>query len=296
MLVGALLALWPFQAHRRSVPAAFAVTVGPGPPRFNVELWTMRGGVGKRVVPARRVAVRDPSWSPGGRRLVFTVVRDPVLDRGMHVFVANADGSEEHRLTGAGAGVDEYTPAWSPDGRAIAFARSGRGVAAAVWLVRPDGRSLRRLTSGWSPAWSPDGMRVVFTDGGVLWTVRRDGSERRRVTPPPSGPSCDFTRGGGDYEGSPDWSPDGGAIAFIRYCGSSERADEDAIYVIGPDGKGLRQLTAGPADDSPSWARDGRSVAFIRLGRAESVASGGGTPKTLYSPPKLEVYDVAWRR
>ena len=103
------------------------------------------------------------------------------------------------------------------------------------------------------------------------------------------------TQAGDDYEGSPDWSADGTAIAFVRYCGSSDRADEDAIFVIRPNGTGLRQLTAGPSDDSPSWARDGRSIAFVRLGRAYSAPRGGGAPRTLYSAPKREVYEVAWK-
>lgn len=295
MLAAAAFAVWPVQVHARSAAIPFVVTAGPGPPRFNAELWVVRGRISKRVVATRRRAIQDPSWSRRGRRLAFTVVRDPLLGRGMHVFVANADGTHERRLTRSSDRVDEYTPAWSPDGRTIAFARSGKGVAPGIWLARSDGRSLRRLTSGWSPAWSPDGTQLVFTDQGVLWTIRRDGSARVRLTQPPTDPSCDFASGE-DYDGSPDWSPQGDVIAFVRYCGSPDHIDEDAIYVVGSDGTGLRALTDGPVDDSPSWAPDGRTLAFVRDDRAESVAAAGGPPKTLYSPRKREVYDVAWRR
>jgi TolB protein len=291
----AAVAALPFHVHARAVATPFVVTVGIGPPRFNVGLWVVRGRISKRVVAMRQRAIRDPSWSLRGRRLAFTVVRDPVLDRGMHVFVADANGKNEHRLTKASNRVDEYTPAWSPGGRTIAFARSSKGVAPAIWLARSDGRSLRRLTSGWSPAWSPDGTQLVFTDQGVLWTIWRDGSARVQLTQPPTDPSCDFASGD-DYDGSPDWSPQGDAIAFVRYCGFPDHTDEDAIYVIRSDGTGLRALTDGPVDDSPSWAPDGRTLAFVRAVRAESVAAAGGPPKTLYSPRKREVYDVAWRR
>jgi Tol biopolymer transport system component len=164
--------------------------------------------------------------------------------------------------------------------------------------MRPDGRGRRRVTYGWSPAWSPEGRRLVFTNEHVLWVIGRDGSGRHRLTPQPTDPSCDFSGGeSSDYEGAPDWSPSGRWIAFVRYCGSGESGGEvDSIYVIHPDGTGLRRLTVGPVDDSPSWSPDGGRVAFVRLFHVAVVARGGGTVRTLFALRRHEVYDVAWER
>ena len=60
-------------------------------------------------------------------------------------------------------------PAWSPDGRLIAF-ESLRSGSWHIWLMRSDGSGARRLTrdgrGGYSPQWAPDGKRIVYT---TLW-------------------------------------------------------------------------------------------------------------------------------
>ena len=295
LVAGAVLALASSSGLAVSRPAELAVTAGPGPPHFNADLWIVQGHLATRIVATKRKAVDEPSWSPDGKRLAFTVIRDPVLSRGTHVFIAERDGSHEHRLTHSPAAVEESGPAWSPDGRTIAFSRRTPGAYAAIWLVRANGRAPQRLTSGSSAAWSPDGARLVFSSAGVLWTIRRDGTGRAPLTTPPIGdPSCDFSQG--DFDGSPEWSPRGNTIAFVRYCGTPEHTDEDAIYAIQADGSDLRPLTSGPGDDFPSWASDGRSLAFIRSWKVDIVGRSGGTVKTLYAPRRREVYDVAWRR
>jgi Tol biopolymer transport system component len=289
------LLMWvPLHAQAHTSPT-FAATVGPGPPYFNAGLWIVRGHLARNIVPLKRSLAEHPSWSPSGRRLAFTIARDPVIRHREMIFVVDAGGGHLHRLTKSGRGVQEYSPAWSPDGRTIAFTRKKGNGPVAIWLAAAHGSSTRRLVSGSSPAWSPDGETLVFTQHGTfLWTIRPDGTHLQQLTSTPTNPDCDFAQG--DYDGSPDWSPDGRLIAFVRYCGSTINQDENAIYVVRPDGTGLRLLTDDPSDDSPSWRVGGRSLAFIRLHHVMSVPRAGGTPRRVFAPRGREVYEVAWRR
>jgi len=69
----------------------------------------------------------------------------------------NADGSHRRNLTRR-AGQD-HAPAWSPDGKKIAFASVRRGPSLAIWVMNTDGSHQRRVSKvdGEYPAWSPDG-------------------------------------------------------------------------------------------------------------------------------------------
>ena len=63
--------------------------------------------------------------------------------------------------------------------------------------------------------------------------------------------------------GQPSWSPDGRLIAFLRQRAPSSGSD---IYVVSPDGTGLRRLVRTRGDlETPRWSPDGRSIAYFRL-------------------------------
>jgi TolB protein len=112
----------------------------------------------------------------------------------------DADGTNQRQLTtppnAAGLGK-ETEPDGSPDGNWIAFARyhephPGPGsleFRRDIYLVRPDGTDLRRLTklTGFnsSPAWSPDGKRIAFTSDRrrqAIYTMNADGTKQKRLT------------------------------------------------------------------------------------------------------------------
>ena len=146
-------------------------------------------GSGSRMLPYVQLT---PVWSPDGRRIAFTSPRGrtgPVPRSGAptDIYVMNADGSGTRRLThNAGYNAE---PAWSPDGRKIAF-RSTRDGNREIYVMNADGSNQRNLTRNPAkdvrPSWSPDGRRIAFVsdrDGRLeAHVMNADGSGQRRLT------------------------------------------------------------------------------------------------------------------
>jgi Tol biopolymer transport system component len=143
----------------------------------------------------------NPAWSPDGKTIAFDRTDPPGL------WLMDADGGNQRRLdTTSRACPRAYEPDWSPDGEWIVFARTckrsiegKRKSRSEIWLVRPDGSDLRRLTDAgvWrgdnsSPAWSPDGTRIVFESlyapspdaapDDRIYVISADGTGQKRLT------------------------------------------------------------------------------------------------------------------
>ena len=123
-------------------------------------------------------------------------------------------------------------PAWSPDGKAIAFGVgsyfTGHTKPAAVAMVNADGTGYRKVTEGPGnagfPSWSPDGKRIVY---------RVAGSEQGlRILNLEDGKIITLTT---EYDNFPAWSPKGDLIDFTSF-----RDGDFEIYTIRPDGSGVR--------------------------------------------------------
>jgi Tol biopolymer transport system component len=184
-----------------------------------------------------------PYWSRGGKALVFASVS---MDTDFELLSAGPRGGGLRRLTHER--VDEFDPAWSPDGRTIAF-----GAGTKLETVRPNGTEERTLFDGGDngvpaqigrPSWSPDGQSLavdVLYDHG-RWTeereviVSRDGKEEGSlVCYPPSPPlDVEYYRAGNRLA----WSPDGRWLAV------------DGLAVCRVDGSGGYWLRPG---DDPDW-------------------------------------------
>jgi dipeptidyl aminopeptidase/acylaminoacyl peptidase len=204
----------------RSRVSPTAITRGPDPKRFDGRLYTSlpfkadeRGYLPPRetrrpnqlyVVPLaggepRRLTdgpfgAGAPEWSPDGRQILF--VRDTtdtleIRDEAAPALyvVSVADGALRRIETGF---RESTQPAWSPDGKAIAFGCSkGRGEQNDVCVVSAAGGAARNLTAAWdldpgNPTWSPDGKTLYFgaeTRGNVhLFAVAATGGPIRQVT------------------------------------------------------------------------------------------------------------------
>jgi TolB protein len=144
----------------------------------------------------------------------------------------------------------------------IVFASNRDGLGRQLYVMRPDGGAVQRLTtvSGApsAPAVSPDGRWIAFAKGtpgglGDIYIMNAAGGELVNVTNSP-------------YEdGFPAWSPDGTELVF-----TSTRFDQPGnvpntdVYRIGRDGTGERRLTTDPAEDlTPTWSPDGELIAFV---------------------------------
>ncbi|HEY7516853.1 MAG TPA: S9 family peptidase [Methylomirabilota bacterium] len=258
------------------------------------------GGEATRISNVENgVAGGAPVWSPDGQRLAFVARvggwQEPkdekergksrparvittatykfdgegfTHDRPTQIFVISADGGEPRQLTYGD--VPAFWPAWSPDGRDVAFVSDRRpnwddDWAADVFVVSADGGDLRRVTDTagpvWQPMFSPDGRTIVYVghrypadDGrnAHLFAVSVDGGPSMCLTEPLDRPVWDFAR--------PVWSADGEWILFVArdraayplYRVRAKGAEPPALVIGG------EQCIAGV-----SVARETGHIAFV---------------------------------
>lgn len=197
-----------------------------------------------------------PAWSPDGKRLAFHRVMIPESRGNTDLFVIDADGTHERRLTKTNDAA-EYVGSWSSDGRFLYFAYFDFGRAESTGVLTENSHLARidlardsievispplEIDSG--PVTSPDDSLIVFSfldpfrtgpgAGRPLYIMRSNGTNRRKLT-------------GNDYryESAVGWSSDG---KRILYNGEN---DEMAPYenpprdilIIGTDGTRMHKIT-----------------------------------------------------
>jgi TolB protein len=281
---------WRRAAHRCSDTFHKAITGLPG--HFDSRI-TYVAETGDRMSPVKRLAIVNwdgtnhnfltqgegtvisPRLAPNGQRIVYVSFAGGMP----HVRVMNLDGSNDRALL-AGPPAMSFAPAFSPDGRRIAFSMANEGNTD-IYVVGAGGGFPQRLTTApgidTAPSFSPDGRSIAFESdrGGTqqIYVMNADGSGQRRIS---------FT---GGSHGSPAWSPKGDLIAFSRWNGATL-----SIGVIAPDGTGERMVTRGWQDERPSWAPDGEFIVFQRTQQGSgqvwpyTVSLNGSEPKRLAIP------------
>ena len=224
-----------------------------------------RGGVASQP--------RELAWSRDGTRLLF-VARDD------GIWVMDANGTNLVRVAAG------RSPAWSPNGRRVAFTKYGSGASVPnnrgyIWVVNADGSNAHRLVKApvdfvWEVDWNPViADRVAFSTGSwvsSIYVMNTNGSNAHKL-------ASDLR----DSVVEPVWSPNGRRIAFSSNW-SMAKAE---IYTVDAAGDAPVRLTQNRVfDGSPSWSPDGRSIAFVR-------STGKGATCVNCPPTKLgpaEIY------
>src|SRR5579872_5016109 len=205
-----------------------------------------------------------PSFSPDGNRVAFSW--DGEEQGNFDVYVKSIGSGPPLRVTRSL--LNNTNPAWSPDGRWIAFLRATLPGRSTVVLVPPTGGSERVVREVASPGpsvqsltWSPDGKSLVVFDqpagqAGGLWLLSLDGRELQRLT--------SVVGGSAPLDRAPAFASDGSSLAFVRRVANNS---ED-LYLL-PLGVGLRptakprQITrANQAISGLAWAADRRGLIF----------------------------------
>jgi TolB protein len=240
----------------------------------------------------------SPTVSPDGRKIAFTR-REPGGKE--EIYVMNADGSRLRTLTAFGPGGRAYDPAWSPDGKRIAFS----GALAVdnesdIYVMSANGRNVRPLTDFGptddfeddGPTWSPDGQRIAFARfGGVkqVLVMNADGSGQQT-----------FSACGANQCQAPSWSPDGTRIAYEHLA----PLGVTILEVKGFD-QPAKQIATNirRAHGGPAWAPDGTKLVYPGVATEEgsvravllTIAPDGSGPYSVVAGGNAGSYPV-WGR
>ena len=224
------------------------------------------------------------------------------VDGDDEIFVRRADGRTvqlTHNRT------HDRDPAWSPDGRRLAYVSSADGDAE-IMIMNADGSGRRQLTHNsttsegvpaedFSPTWSPDGTMIAFVSnrqtagGSQIYRMRADGSREVPLTRTPPYVT----------NSSPAWSPDGRHVAFGSDLAGVHNVE---VYRMKADGSELRRLTrtADGIDDSmPEYSPDGRTLVFSSTRQGGvwdlfTMAPDGRQQTRLAGAPDLEEVFPQW--
>jgi TolB protein len=198
-----------------------------------------------------------PAWRPDGQALAYVSYRQersPLIFLA-EIFLGRSSGNISGERTAGERASQAFAPAWSPDGKRIAFA-SNRAGNMEIYSANADGSDVRRLTNSaaadTAPCWSPTGAELVFTSNRTgapqLWVMDNEGLNLRRLTTI------------GNYNDACAWNPSR-QYSEVAYTSRIEGGFEVAVMDLAT--RTVRQITEGRGScEYPSWAPSGRHLVF----------------------------------
>ena len=225
------------------------------------------GGIAALTQPAADEVDVMPDAGPEGQ-IAFASTRS----RGVFQIWTISIGTRGlTQLTNASYGAN--FPAWSPNGKELAYMAPDKNGKEFVWIMDADGSNQRQLTDGTQPRWSPDGKKLVYskiTQGKEknrdIYTIEIETNTISQITSETTD------------EGEPDWSPDGKWISYIAYKGKltylksgkevlnnlkSKPNYEMWIKNIDSGTSGIQLTRSKGFDGYPRWAPAGNELAFV---------------------------------
>jgi Tol biopolymer transport system component len=219
---------------------------------------------------------------PAAVRLELATVPPTLAYR--HVRSVNNGAKESVRLLSLTTGVSavvvddaeyiDFSPAWSPDGRLLAFVRGRPERSRQLCVVRPDGRMLASVPvegtdAGWGPrdpCWAPNGRRIAYTHPTAAAGGSPATSSIRSVGVDGEQPLV-HTSGAGGRDEAATWGPEGNVV-YVRWSGAGDSQLRVVDTVTGAD-REVTALVPGRSDGDPHCRADEPVVVFSRAHAGE---------------------------
>ena len=286
-----------------------------------------QGGPERKLTDIARGSTPDVAWSPRSDVLAYTDRAS--AESPYQIFLLSLETLEKRQLTSPPQHMQgDRVPAFSPDGRQIAFVRDA-GRAQDVYITSIAGEEPRRITTDDlqidGVTWTEDGKHLLFASnrGGrfALWQVSPQGEDLEPLAlsgpemrePAVGGGQLAYTQSivenniwriesghpqieaethiaSSQWDSHPQYAPDGQRIAF-----ASSRSGHPEIWISDAAGQNLQQLTHfdGPYTGMPRWSPDGKRLAFVSAVEGQmdvyTLMIDGGIPERITTSPAADI-------